>query len=168
MVGAFQVTLPLPPPNVVFSQTAPLTLAVLPLIHSSLLSQLGGTFGRVPLLCPLGTRTRSFPAVLFPEQATCHCEVCPGPICSCFFDDAKTVSGSAFRLTHDADSGRPHRPHARAPLDKRYDVRVPSPMAHLVALHGCRILANMACDGEQVKVESGTAYCTSAFICSRL
>lgn len=30
----------------------------------------------------------------------------------------------------------------------RYDVRVPSPMAHLVALHGCRILANMACDGE--------------------
>ncbi|CAN0550196.1 unnamed protein product [Ectocarpus sp. 12 AP-2014] len=30
--------------------------------------------------------------------------------------------------------------------ENRYDVRVPSPMAHLVALHGCRILANMACD----------------------
>ncbi|CAN0035469.1 unnamed protein product [Ectocarpus fasciculatus] len=30
--------------------------------------------------------------------------------------------------------------------ETRYDVRVPSPMAHLVALHGCRILANMACD----------------------
>lgn len=30
----------------------------------------------------------------------------------------------------------------------RYDTKVPSPMAHLIALHACRILANIACDGE--------------------
>eukprot|EP00904_Undaria_pinnatifida_P001545 jgi/Undpi1/11391/HiC_scaffold_30.g13688.m1 len=30
--------------------------------------------------------------------------------------------------------------------ETRYDIKIPSPMAHLVALHGCRILANMACD----------------------
>lgn len=36
-------------------------------------------------------------------------------------------------------------------MRNRYDVIVPSPMAHLVALHGCRILANMACDGKTAR-----------------
>lgn len=51
-----------------------------------------------------------------------------------------------------------------SPAKNRYDVTAPSPMAHLVALHGCRILANMACDGEALGIRmhapTHPPYCT--------